>query len=115
MALANQLRSLLAECDFVIPVGIQRLRQQLPELIKDPSINLTFILRRLLCVLRLDMQAINERISSLEREITVLSFQQTSYHHLLTIPGVGPLIAVAFISEVSSFISRPASVKVLCP
>jgi transposase len=48
------------------------------------------------------MQALNERINSLNREIAALSSQQTTYRHLLTIPGVGPLIAAAFISEVDA-------------
>lgn len=54
------------------------------------------------------MQALNERVASLEREITALSSQQTEYRHLLTIPGVGPLIAAAFLSEVDAtqFTSR---------
>ena len=46
-ALANQLRSLLAEYGFTIPVGILRLKQ-LQELIEDASNSLTFTLRRLL-------------------------------------------------------------------
>ncbi|EOH8097080.1 hypothetical protein ACMA55_004676 [Salmonella enterica subsp. enterica serovar Newport] len=45
------------------------------------------------------MQALNERITSLDSEIAALSSQQIAYRHLLTIPGVGPLIAAAFISE----------------
>ncbi|UIN02557.1 IS110 family transposase [Yersinia ruckeri] len=53
-ALANQLRSLLAEYGLIIPVGIQRLQQQLPELIEDASNDLTFTLRRLLSSLRED-------------------------------------------------------------
>lgn len=101
-ALANQLRSLLAEYGFTIPVGIIRLQQQLPELIEDASNSLTFTLRRLLSSLLADMQALNERVASLDSEIAALSSQQTVYLHLLTIPGVGPLIAAAFISEVDA-------------
>jgi transposase len=101
-ALANQLRSLLAEYGFTIPVGILRLQQQLPELIEDASNSLTFPLRRLLSSLREDMQALNERITSLDREIAALSSQQITYRHLLTIPGVGPLIAAAFLSAVDA-------------
>ena len=101
-ALANQLRSLLAEYGIIIPVGIQRLQQQLPDLIEDASNSITFTLRRLLSALREDMLALNDRITGLGSEITALSAQQTSYCHLLTIPGVGPLIAAAFISEVNA-------------
>lgn len=48
------------------------------------------------------MQALNERVASLDCEMAALSSQQTVYRHLLTIPGVGPLIAAAFISEVDT-------------
>lgn len=65
-ALANQLRSLLAEYGFTIPVGILHLQQQLPELIEDVLNSLKFTLRRLLSSLREDMQALNERITSLD-------------------------------------------------
>ena len=99
-ALANQLRSLLAEYGLIIPVGIQRLQQQLPDLIEDASNDLTFTLRRLLSSLREDIQALNVRITRLDSEIAALSSQHTAYRHLLTIPVVGPLIAAAFISEV---------------
>nr|WP_235896851.1 IS110 family transposase [Yersinia thracica] len=62
-ALANQLRSLLAEYGLIIPVEIQRLDQQLPEFIEDASNDLTFTLRRLLNSLREDMQVLNERVT----------------------------------------------------
>jgi len=101
-ALANQLRSLLAEYGLIIPVGIQCLQQHLSEFIEDTSNDLTFTLRRLISSLREDMQALNERISGLNSEITALSSQQAAYRHLLTIQGVGPLIAAAFISEVDA-------------
>ncbi|MFW7226962.1 MULTISPECIES: hypothetical protein [unclassified Serratia (in: enterobacteria)] len=48
------------------------------------------------------MQALNERVIGLDKDIAALSSQQTAYRHLLTIPGVGPLIAAAFISEVDA-------------
>lgn len=99
-ALANQLRSLLVEYGLTIPIGILRLQQQLPELIEDASNCLTFTIRRLLSSLWENMQALNERITTLDNEIAALSSQQIPYRHLLTIPGVGPLIAAAFLSEV---------------
>ena len=73
--MANQLRLLLAEYGFIIPIGIRRLQQQLPEFIEDASNDLTFTLRRLLSALREDMQALNERVTSLDKEIAALSSQ----------------------------------------
>lgn len=74
---ANQLRSQLAEYSLTIPVGILRL----PELIEDTSNCLTFTLRRLLSSQRENMQALTERITTLDNEIAALSSQQTSYRH----------------------------------
>jgi len=48
------------------------------------------------------MQVLNEYVTCLDKEIAALSSQQTVYRHLLTISGVGPLIAAAFISEVDA-------------
>ncbi|EPP0237821.1 transposase [Escherichia fergusonii] len=38
----------------------------------------------------------------MDNEIAALSSQQIVYHHLLTIPGVDPLIAAAFLREVDA-------------
>ncbi len=38
----------------------------------------------------------------LDKKLAELSSQQVAYHHLLTIPGVGPLIAAAVVSEVDA-------------
>lgn len=100
--MANQFRSLLAEYGLIIPVGIQRLQQPLPEFIEDAFNDLIFTLRRLLSSLRDDMQALNERVTSLDKEIAALFSQQSAYRYLLTSPAVGRLIAAAFISQVTA-------------
>lgn len=46
------------------------------------------------------MQMLTERIDVLDKELAELSSQQVAYHHLLTIPDVGSLIAAAVVSEV---------------
>lgn len=98
-ALANQLRALLAEYGVIIPAGLQRLQQQRPEVLEDGDNTITFTLRRLLSLLREDMQMLTERIDVLDKELAELSSQQVAYHHLLT---VGPLIAAAVVSEVDA-------------
>lgn len=94
-ALANQLRSLLAENGLILPVGI---KLQLPELVENISNDLTFTLRRFLSSLWEDMQTLSERVTCLDKDIAALSSQQTAYRHLLTIPGVGLRTTAAFIS-----------------
>lgn len=94
-ALANQLRSLLAENGLILPVGI---KLQLPELVENISNDLTFTLRRFLSSLWEDMQTLSERATCLDKDIAALSSQQTAYRHLLTIPGVGLRTTAAFIS-----------------
>nr|WP_241675672.1 hypothetical protein [Klebsiella indica] len=62
----------------------------------DAFEHLNFTLRHLLSSLLENMQALNELVARLDSEIAALSLQQTVYLHLLTIPGVGLLIAAAF-------------------
>jgi transposase len=94
-ALANQLRSLLAENGLILPVGIQL---QLSELIENASNDLTFTLRQFLSSLWEDMQTLSERVTCLDKEIAALSSQQTAYRHLLTILGIGLRTTASFIS-----------------
>ncbi|WP_225817139.1 IS110 family RNA-guided transposase, partial [Photorhabdus antumapuensis] len=100
-ALVNQTRALLAEQGIVIPAGIQQLRQALPDILEEGNNALSFVLRRLLHSLQEDMQRFDARLHEMDKDIQAVSSQQSGYAHLLTIPGVGPLIAAAFVSEVN--------------
>ncbi|WP_244171014.1 transposase [Xenorhabdus miraniensis] len=85
-----------------MPVGIQKLQQHLADILEDDSHRLSCVLRRLLHTLWEDMRNLNTGIHEMDHEIAALSRQQTGYEHLLTIPGVGPLIAAAFVSDVNA-------------
>ncbi|PHM72085.1 transposase [Xenorhabdus kozodoii] len=101
-ALANQIRAFLAEQGVIVPIGIQKLQQHLPEILEEESYDLSSVLRRLLHTLGEELRSLNIRIHEVDDEIAALSRQQSGYHNLLTIPGVGPLIAAAFVSDVSA-------------
>ncbi|WP_340618444.1 IS110 family transposase [Xenorhabdus entomophaga] len=101
-ALANQIRAFLAEQGAIVPIGIQKLQQHLPEILEEESYDLSTVLRRLLHTLGEELRSLNIRIHEVDDEIAALSRQQSGYHHLLTIPGVGPLIAAAFVSDVNA-------------
>ncbi|MEQ4680953.1 IS110 family transposase [Providencia rettgeri] len=101
-ALANQARSLAAEQGVEIPVGIHILQQRLPDIIEDAEQLISPVLRQLLLSLLENIHSLNERILSVEHSLAALCQQQPKYKVLMTIPGIGPLIAAAFLSEVNA-------------
>ncbi|MBS9438912.1 IS110 family transposase [Photorhabdus noenieputensis] len=101
-ALANQIRAFLAEQGIIVPVGIQKLQQHLPDILEEGDNPLSCVWHRLLHTLWEDLRDLNVSIHEMDNEITALSRQQPGYGHLLTIPGVGPLIAAAFVSDVNA-------------
>lgn len=96
-ALANQARSLAAEQGVEIPAGIHILQQRLPDIIEDAEQLMSPVLRQLE-----NIHSLNERNLSAERCLAALCQQQPKYKVLMTIPGIGPLIGAAFLSEVNA-------------
>ncbi len=101
-AMANQARALAAEQKIEIPAGIHILQRRLPDIIEDPEQFISPVLRQLLFSLLENIHSLNEQICSTEHNIAALCQQQPKYKSLLTIPGIGPLIAAAFLSEVNA-------------
>lgn len=101
-AQANQARSLAAEQGIEIPVCIHILQQRLPDIIEDAEQLISPVLRQLLFSLLENIHSLNERILSAEHCLAALCQQQPKYKVLMTIPGIGPLIAAAFLSEVNA-------------
>jgi len=102
-AVANQARALAAEQGIELPVGIHILSQRLPELIEDPALDISPVLRGLLFSLLENLHFLDERIRSTEHNILALCQQLPKYKVLMTIPGVGPLIAAAFLQRTGRF------------
>jgi transposase len=90
----NALRSTLYEYGYVIPQGISHLRR-VEEIVDDPSCDLPDIVRDE-CRDLLDQIAGNtERISVKTEMIKQLAAQTNTARQLQTMPGVGPLTAMA--------------------
>jgi transposase len=101
-AKANQVRTLASEDGVVFPQGINELRLRLPEALEDPENGLSPVMRQLLSGLRDDIKWLDQDISDLETQIDQLCRQQPRYKALLKIPGFGPVLAAAFISDVGN-------------
>ncbi len=99
-AQANQLRGLLLEYGLVVPQGIGTLRQRLPEILEDAENGLTDGTRRLLAALGDELVRLDERVGEFDRQITALSRGHEVCQRLMSIPGIGPLIATALVAAV---------------
>ena len=101
-ALANQIRGLTAEYGIVFPTSIRALRNHLPLIIEDAENELSHVMRNLLQNLYCDFTSISSKIDDVTQDITSLSQQSPRYKAIKNIPGFGPILTAAIVSEVGS-------------
>ena len=95
--LVNALRGHLAEFGFIVRQGVGHV-SKLIDLVGDPSTELPAEARPVLAVIADSLQAIQERISVLDREIAARAKADPVARRLMTIPGVGPVVATALVA-----------------
>ena len=101
-ALANQIRGLAAEYGVMFPLSIKALRSHLPLALEDAENNLAPVMRNLLQTLYRDFISISEKIDEMTQSVTMLSQQSPRYDAIRNIPGFGPILTAASISEVDT-------------
>lgn len=99
-AQANQIRGLLSEYGLVIPQGIGHIAKRVPELIEDGSNDLPGMFRVLIHRLLEHLKVLDEQIAQLERQIRAWHRNSEPSRKLEQIPGIGPLVASAFVASV---------------
>lgn len=92
--LINGLRGHLAEYGMIAPQGPAHIERLIGQ-IEDPDSSLPQSARTCLQVLVDTLRALRERIDRLDAEIAVRAKQDDAARRLMTIPGIGPLIATA--------------------
>lgn len=95
--LINALRGHLAEFGFVVRQGPGHV-DKLIDLVADPASELPPEARPVLAVVAESLQALHTRISALDREIAVRAKTNLLAKRLMTIPGVGPVLATALVA-----------------
>ena len=99
-ALVNQIRGLLMEFGEVLPLGREKLRMLLPELLEDAENGLPHLLRTLIHRQYRRLCDLDREIAQYERDITIQVQQDEDARRLMEIEGVGPLTASALLASV---------------
>jgi len=95
--LINALRGRLAEFGFIVRQGIGQV-SKLIDMVGDASTELPAEARPVLAVIADSLQAIRTRISMLDREIAARAKADPVAKRLMSIPGVGPVVATALVA-----------------
>ena len=100
-AQGNQIRGLLMEYGLVIPQGRKVLCGQLPDILADADNGLSLMFRDLLSGLWEEMIHLEQRVAEYDLQIETLSKQSEVCQRLMTVPGVGPMVATALVASVA--------------
>ena len=101
-AVVNQMRALLLEHGIVVPLGRALFVRRLPATFADAEARLSPRLLDVLHRLRQRWLAIDTEIDTVTRELTVWANHSDLCQRLVTVPGIGPLIATATVAAVGN-------------
>ncbi len=95
--LINALRGHLAEFGYVVRQGVGHV-SKLVEIVHEPSSDIPTEARPVLAVITESLQALQSQIAVLDREIAARAKADPVAKRLMTIPGVGPIVATALVA-----------------
>ncbi len=92
-AVINQIRTFLLERGIAVRQGLRSLRQALPDILAQRTDVLTPRMVHLIEGLMQDWHHLDERIDAVTEEIQALVAADEACQRLMSVPGVGPIIA----------------------
>jgi transposase len=95
--LINALRGHLTEFGYVVRQGPGHV-DKLVALVNDPASALPDAARPVLAMIAQNLQAVQGQVSALDREIARRAKSDATARRLMTIPGVGPIVATALVA-----------------
>lgn len=98
-ALSNEIRGFLGEFGLVLPVGINRLRKALPEILSEQD-KWDDRFMRLLCELAEELKGLDERVAHHDSWLQQTAREDIRVKRLLAIEGMGPVVASALVAAV---------------
>jgi transposase len=101
-AVTNQIRSFLLERGIPVRQGLRFLRQQLPDILGKRIDVLSPRMIRIIEDLIGEWRRLDERIDHVTTEIEVLARSNEGCRQLMTVPGIGPIIASAMVAAIGN-------------
>jgi transposase len=98
----NQIRGFLLERGITVRQGPGPLRQALPAILGSRSDTLSPRICRLVADLAADWRRLDERIEAVSAEIEALAEHDAHCQRMMTVPGVGALIASAMVAAIGT-------------
>ncbi|MFQ5973356.1 MAG: IS110 family transposase [Alphaproteobacteria bacterium] len=99
-AVINQIRALLLERGIAVRQGHRFLSAALPDILGRHSDLLSPRMIRMIAELRGDWHHLDERIERVTEEIETLAKADEACQRMITVPGIGPIIASAMVAAV---------------
>jgi transposase len=101
-ALANQIRSLGREYGVLLPNGIHALIEQLPEVLEEGDNLLSPVARYALADQHRCLIEVRQAMADFLHQIEQLAAQHPAYVNLLPLPGIGPMVASAYLAAIGN-------------
>lgn len=100
-ATINQMRGLLAEYGEICSKTPGALKKEVPGILENAENELSFTARNFITRLYDNVNTLSTQIKEVEDELNQLVCLKEDYKRLITIPGVGPIIAATVMSSVN--------------
>jgi transposase len=101
VAVANQIRGLLAEYGIVVAKSPTALKRAFPQLLEDAENALSGLMRELLAEQYARMRELEQQLAEYDRKLAVLAREHEACSKLMEVPGIGVLGATALVAQVN--------------
>ena len=101
-AIINQIRCFLLEHGITVRQRLHWLRHALPDILGQRTDALSPRMVRILEDLAQDWRRLDERIEAVTSEIETLAKNTGACRHLMTVPGIGPIISSAVVAAIGN-------------